>query len=249
MLARRILAQYKLDKKRNICATIIAAHWRGYLARKEFRQLFRAHASPIIARFIDAYICKMYLQNLAKNLPRDSPTDSDWPEVKYKGKNKCFHKTGKAIRKMHHKWRCKKFMRGLTIPRQRLFTDKIECGKLFESKALYRSQLPLVYRADYINLQTEKKWEELNIKTPLGTILFADIIQKVNRTDGKTQDMVLVLTTNLQIYLLAPDTLKVKSKIETKDIEAILMSPFCDGTCGLKIRADRGKGDMIISNR
>ena len=27
------------------------------------------------------------------------------------------------------------------------------------------------------------------------------------------------------------------------------MSPFSDGTCALKIKTDRGKGDIILSNR
>jgi len=249
MLARQLLAAHKLAQRRIKSATLIAAYWRGYKCRKELRKYFRSHAAPIIARFMDAYTCRLYLLHLRQHLPRDSPSDQNWPVGKYQGRNDCFRTIGGQLRAMHHKWRCGKYMRTLSVPRQRLFTDKIECARLFETKALYRSQLPLVYRSDYINLHTEKKWEELNVKTPLGDILFADIIQKVNRSDGKTQDMILVLTSGPQVFLLAPDTLKIKTKIETKDIESILMSPYCDGTCALKIRTDRGKGDIIISNR
>ena len=81
----------------------------------------------------------------------------------------------------------------------------------------------------------------MNVKSPLGEILFADVIQKINRSDGKTQDLVLVLTTGPQIFLLSTDSLKVKYKIQPKDINSILMSPYCDGTCAIKISSETGK--------
>ena len=88
----------------------------------------------------------------------------------------------------------------------------------------------------------------MNVKSPLGEILFADVIQKINRSDGKTQDLVLVLTTGPQIFLLSTDSLKVKYKIQPKDINSILMSPYCDGTCAIKISSETGKEmvDIII---
>ena len=52
MLARRELAQLKLEKLREKSTTTIAAYWRGYLARKELRKHFRAHASPIIGKVL-----------------------------------------------------------------------------------------------------------------------------------------------------------------------------------------------------
>lgn len=249
MLARQLLAAHKLEQRRVRSATLIAACWRGYRCRQEYERYFRSHAAPIIARFMDAYACRLYLLHLKSQLPHDSPCDRKWPVGKFQGKNGCFQTVSEEVRRMHHKWRCDKYMRRLSVQRRRLFADKIECARLFDAKALYRSQLSLIYRSDYINLQTEKKWEELNVKTPLGEILFADVIQKVNRSDGKTQEMILALTSGPQIFLLDPNSLKVKSKIETKDIESIFMSPYCDGTCALKIRTDKGKGDMILSNR
>ena len=88
---------------------------------------------------------------------------------------------------------------------------------------------------------TRNPEKELNVKSPLGEILFADVIQKINRSDGKTQDLVLVLTTGPQIFLLSTDSLKVKYKIQPKDINSILMSPYCDGTCAIKISSETGK--------
>ena len=51
-------------------------------------------------------------------------------------------------------------MKELSSGKQRLFRDKLEAEQLFETKALYWEQIPLVYRADYIDLHTQKKWEE-----------------------------------------------------------------------------------------
>ena len=79
------------------------------------------------------------------------------------------------------------------------------------------------------------------MKSPLGDILFADVIQKINRSDGKTQELILVLTSGPQIFLLSSDSLKIKYKIQPKDIDSILMSPYCDGTCAIKISSDTGK--------
>ena len=162
MEARKLLAKYKLEALREKSATCIAAYWRGYLARREYARYFRAHASPIIARFMDRVATRKYLLHLRDNLPQDSPTDTSWPSPLYKSKH--FERANVALREIHHRWRCAKYMSRLSTNRQRLFTDKLECESLFCDKALYRSQLPLVYRSDYINLGCERKWEELNDK-------------------------------------------------------------------------------------
>lgn len=114
----------------------------------------------LIARFIDRWICFKFISHLQENLPDSSPTTTEWPVFKYKGKNEIFVKTSRKIRDIHHRWRCRKYMKELSSGKQRLFRDKLEAEQLFETKALYWEQIPLVYRADYIDLHTQKKWEE-----------------------------------------------------------------------------------------
>ena len=111
------------------------------------------------ARFMDRFISHKFFLHLHSNLPDCSPTTTTWPEFKYKGKNEIFSKTSEKIRQMHHGWRCRKYMKELSSGKQRLFRDKLEAEQLFETKALYWEQIPLIYRADYINLHTQKKWE------------------------------------------------------------------------------------------
>lgn len=181
MRARKELARLRLIQKRHNAATTIAAAWRGMVCRRETRKLFKANAAPIIARFMDNFSCKKFLLYLSKNLPSESPTDQSWPALKFKK----LAKVDELIRRLHHKWRCANHIRKLTPSQHRLLVDKVECAEMFEEKALFRSQLRLVYRADYINLNSEKKWEDLNTKNLFGDILFADLMQKVNRKDGK----------------------------------------------------------------
>lgn len=185
MRARAELARLKLIQKRHNAATTIAAAWRGMKCRRETRKLFKANAAPIIARFMDNLSIKKYLLALAKSLPSSSPTDSSWPILRHKK----LAETDSLLQKLHHKWRCTNHIRKLTPSQHRLLVDKVECAEMFEEKALFRSQLRLVYRADYINLNSEKKWEDLNTKNLFGDILFADIMQKVNRKDGKVKNI------------------------------------------------------------
>ncbi len=181
MRARKELARLRLIQKRHNAATTIAAAWRGMVCRQETRKLFKANAAPIIARFMDNLSCKKFLLYLSKNLPSESPMDQSWPALKFKK----LAKVDELIRQLHHNWRCANHIRKLSPSQHRLLVDKVECAEMFEEKALFRSQLRLVYRADYINLNSEKKWEDLNTKNLFGDILFADLMQKVNRKDGK----------------------------------------------------------------
>ena len=272
MRARQELARLRLIQKRHNAATTIAAAWRGTVCRRETRKLFKANAAPIIARFMDNLSCKKFLLYLSKNLPSESPTDQSWPALKFKK----LAKVDELIRHLHHKWRCINHIRKLTPSQHRLLVDKVECAEMFEEKALFRSQLRLVYRADYINLNSEKKWEDLNTKNLFGDILFADLMQKVNRKDGKvgvgiylasrakrafqkleitkcqklhfqTQEVIVVLTSAVSI--LSADSLKLKSTIEVKNIHSICMSPYDDGVCTLRVKQDGLKGDLILTGR
>ncbi|CAG5086005.1 Oidioi.mRNA.OKI2018_I69.PAR.g11082.t2.cds [Oikopleura dioica] len=227
MRARAELARLKLIQKRHNAATTIAAAWRGMKCRRETRKLFKANAAPIIARFMDNLSVKKYLLALAKSLPSSSPTDSSWPILRHKK----LAETDSLLRKLHHKWRCTNHIRKLTPSQHRLLVDKVECAEI----------------ADYINLNSEKKWEDLSTKNLFGDILFADIMQKVNRKDGKTQEVIVVLTSAVSI--LAADSLKLKSTIEVKNIHSICMSPYDDGVCTLRVKQDGLKGDLLLTGR
>ena len=57
----------------------------------------------------------------------------------------------------------------------------------------------------------------VNVKTNKSDPLFCDVVQKINRTDCKSQDLVVVLIDS-HLLLLYADSLKLKSKMEIKDI-------------------------------
>ncbi|CBY23733.1 unnamed protein product [Oikopleura dioica] len=239
----KCFTQRRLYLTKQKSALTIQCYFRGMRARKETRKLFKANAAPIIARFMDNLSCKKFLLYLSKNLPSESPMDQSWPALKFKK----LAKVDELIRQLHHNWRCANHLRKLSPSQHRLLVDKVECAEMFEEKALFRSQLRLVYRADYINLNSEKKWEDLNTKNLFGDILFADLMQKVNRKDGKTQEVIVVLTSAVSI--LSADSLKLKSTIEVKNIHSICMSPYDDGVCTLRVKQDGLKGDLILTGR
>ena len=56
-----------------------------------------------------------------------------------------------------------------------------------------------------------------SLKTNESDPLFCDVVQKINRTDCKSQDLVVVLIDS-HLLLLYADSLKLKSKMEIKDI-------------------------------
>ena len=139
----------------------------------------------------------------------------------------------------------KVFLQNLSPNRKKLLHDKLECATLFSSKASYQSTIPHIYRNDYLGMHAEAKWLDIrnknqfspsqvfiidsdwpgksgetwlvDWKTNESDPLFCDVVQKINRTDCKSQDLVVVLIDS-HLLLLYADSLKLKSKMEIKDI-------------------------------
>ncbi|XP_064590809.1 unconventional myosin-Ia isoform X2 [Zonotrichia leucophrys gambelii] len=63
--SRRLLRELKSQCRRHAAATTIAAHWRGYQARKTYRKYFRSSASTCLANFIYRSLCKKYRDQLS----------------------------------------------------------------------------------------------------------------------------------------------------------------------------------------
>jgi len=58
-------------------------------------------------------------------------------------------------------------------------------------------------------------------------IIWADNVQKLNRSDGKGVPMVLVVT-GTSFMVLDPKTLALKYRVELKDLKQISLSNFSD---------------------
>ena len=113
----------------------------------------------------------------------------------------------------------KVFLQRLSPNRKKLLHDKLECATLFSSKASYPSTIPHIYKNDYLGMHAEAKWLDIRNKNQFfpSDPLFCDVVQKINRTDCKSQDLVVVLIDS-HLLLLYADSLKLKSKMEIKDI-------------------------------
>merc|ERR1739838_1257269 len=91
MKARVQLRMLKLEKRRNLAATTIAAHWRGHHTRVEYRKFFRAHAGKLIAKFMEKYF-----RTGVKS------TESDWTQSNVKlCRTNCSHQHSSKIKKLH----------------------------------------------------------------------------------------------------------------------------------------------------
>ena len=57
------------------------------------------------------------------------------------------------------------------------------------------------FKGDYLNLRQNQKWKKINNLTHDVSLVFADLVHKVNRADGKVHEFVifLFLVTLIQI--------------------------------------------------
>ncbi|CAK9290947.1 unnamed protein product, partial [Gordionus sp. m RMFG-2023] len=192
------------------------------------------------------FIIRKFLTNIYNNLPTSSPIDNRWPSCL-----KCFIEVNEELKRIFHKWRCYKY-------RQKL--DQIECNKMHEKaiastifkdkKLSYARSVPHIFCGDYIKLRQNPKWLKMSHETYEHYIVFADIVHKINRSDGSFVQKLLVVTTK-GLLIIDYRTLEAKYIIPAFEIIQISLSPFSDGIVAFNIKPHEKsqKGDfMIISN-
>ncbi|KAM4880940.1 unconventional myosin-Ia [Sylvia borin] len=242
--SRRLLRELKCQCRRHAAATTIAAHWRGYQARRTYRKYFRSSASTCLANFIYRRLVQKYLVGLAKNLPPLSVMDRTWPPAPYRFLNDA----NQELKNIFYHWKCKKYRDQLPASRRTQLQAKLCASELFkDKKTLYPKSLQQPFRGEYLGLKQNPKYQKLHAVAK-DKLVMADTVRKVNRANGKTVPRLLLLTTE-HLVLADPKAAQPKTVLTLSDIRGVSVTRFSDGFLALHIKEVStvgAKGDFLL---
>ncbi|XP_064590808.1 unconventional myosin-Ia isoform X1 [Zonotrichia leucophrys gambelii] len=242
--SRRLLRELKSQCRRHAAATTIAAHWRGYQARKTYRKYFRSSASTCLANFIYRSLVQKYLVGLAKNLPPLSVTDRTWPPAPYR----FLDNTNQELKNIFYHWKCKKYRDQLSASRRAQLQARLCASELFkDKKTLYPKSLQQPFRGEYLGLKQNPKYQKLHAVAK-DKLVLADSVRKVNRASGKTVPRLLLLTTE-HLVLADPKAAQPKTVLSLSDIRGVSVTRFSDGFLALHLKEVStvgAKGDFLL---
>ncbi|XP_066063374.1 unconventional myosin-Ia [Chamaea fasciata] len=242
--SRRLLRELKSQRRRHAAATTIAAHWRGYQARRTYRRYFRSSASTCLANFIYRRLVHRYLVGLSKNLPPLSVMDRTWPPAPYR----FLDDTNQELKNIFYHWKCKKYRDQLPPSRRAQLQAKLCASELFkDKKTLYPKSLQQPFRGEYLGLKQNPKYQKLHAVAK-DKLVMADTVRKVNRANGKTVPRLLLLTTE-HLVLADPKAAQPKTVLSLSDIRGVSVTRFSDGFLALHLKEVStvgAKGDFLL---
>ncbi|XP_077435972.1 unconventional myosin-Ib isoform X5 [Vanacampus margaritifer] len=244
--ARKLLRELKHQKRCEEAATTIAAYWHGTQVRREYRKFFRANAGKKIYNFTIQRIMQKYFLGLKKTLPSISPIDKNWPARPYH----FLDAAHTQLRTIFHFWRCKKYRSQFTEEKKAVYEEKLEASELFkDKKSLYPSSVSQPFKGDYLEISKNPKYHKLNSCVE-EKVLLADVVNKINRANGKGASRILLLTKK-NVVLADQKTGQVKASVALPDVTSVSVSTQNDGFFALKLKegsASAVKGDFLLSS-
>ncbi|KAM4561645.1 unconventional myosin-Ib isoform 3-T3 [Fundulus diaphanus] len=244
--ARKLLRELKYQKKCEEAVTTIAAFWHGTQVRREYRKFFRANAGKKIYNFTIQRIMQKYFLGLKSNLPSMSPVDKSWPSRPYS----FLDGVHAELRRIFHLWRCKKYRSQFTEEKKAVYEEKLEASELFkDKKALYPSSVSQPFKGDYLEISKNPKYQKLSSAVD-EKILLADVVNKINRANGKGTSRLFLLSKK-SIILADQKTGQVKASVPLPDLASVSTSTQSDGFFALKLKEGSGsavKGDFLLSS-
>ncbi|XP_068428293.1 unconventional myosin-Ib isoform X3 [Clinocottus analis] len=244
--ARRELRRLKEEARRKNAVAVIWAYWQGLKVRREYRKFFRANAGKKIYDFTIQRIMQKYFLGLKRTLPSMSPIDKSWPARPYR----FLDGVHTELRTVFHHWRCKKYRSQFTEEKKAVYEEKLEASELFkDKKALYPSSVSQPFRGDYLEIGKNPKYQKLNSAVE-EKVLLADVVNKINRANGKGTARIFLLTKN-SVVLADQKTGQVKTSVPLPDLSSVSVSTQSDGFFALKLKegsASAIKGDFLLSS-
>lgn len=137
--------------------------------------------------------------------------------------------------------------------------EKVIASDLFrERKAAYARSVSHPFKGDYVKLRQNTKWQRMAHETNDLHLVFADIVMKVNRKNGKMVPQLLVMSTNA-LLVLDQRTLSIKYRIPVTEFTGMSLSPYSDKICIFHLNKTGGlthengdlltkKGDFLLSS-
>uniref|UniRef100_A0AAY4EJX3 Unconventional myosin-Ib n=1 Tax=Denticeps clupeoides TaxID=299321 RepID=A0AAY4EJX3_9TELE len=244
--SRKILRELKYQKRCEEAVTTISAFWHGTQVRREYRKFFRANAGKKIYNFTIQRIVQKYFLGLKKTLPSMSPIDKTWPVRPYL----FLDNTHKQLQRIFHLWRCKKYRSQFTDEKKSVYEEKLEASQLFkDKKTLYPSSVSQPFKGDYLDINKNPKYQKLSSAVE-EKVLLADVVNKINRANGKGAPRVFLLTKS-NFVLADQKTGQVKASVPLPDLSSVSVSTQSDGFFALKLKegsASAAKGDFLLSS-
>ncbi|XP_063743487.1 unconventional myosin-Ib isoform X3 [Eleginops maclovinus] len=244
--ARRELRRLKEEARRKHAVAVIWAYWKGLKVRREYRKFFRANAGKKIYNFTIQRIMQKYFLGLKSTMPSMSPIDKNWPVKPYI----FLDGVHTELRRIFHLWRCKKYRSQFTEEKKAVYEEKLEASEIFkDKKALYASSVSQPFIGDYLEISKNPKYQKLNSVMD-EKVLLADVVNKINRANGKGTARIFLLTKN-SVVLADQKTGQVKASVPLPDLTSVSVSTQSDGFFALKLKegsASAIKGDFLLSS-
>ncbi|XP_055493758.1 unconventional myosin-Ib isoform X3 [Leucoraja erinacea] len=244
--ARKLLRELKHQKRCVESVTTIAAYWRGTQVRREYRKFFRANAGRKIYEFTIQRIMQKYFLDLRNKLPPLSPTERSWPVRPYL----FLDGTHTQLRRIFHLWRCKKYRDQFTDQKRTTYEEKLEASELFkDKKALYTNSVQQPFQGDYLEISKNPKYQKLNGAVE-EKILLADVVNKINRANGKGAPRIFLLTKS-NFIIADQKSGQIKSNIPVMDITSVSVSKQTDGLFAVHLKEGStaaSKGDFLFTS-
>ncbi|XP_033098129.1 unconventional myosin-Ib-like isoform X2 [Anneissia japonica] len=243
-LARKEYKRLRYEAKCMWAVGIIKKFFIGWRVRKEYRKLFRSNAAPKIIAFMRRYVISKYLLKLKTQLPTMSPLDRNWPPCSPMHKS-----THSKLKDIFRRWRATMYRIQIDEPRREVLGTKVTASDLFkEKKSSYPASVPVQFRGDYVRLRINTKYSKLAVQTNDQKIIFADVVDKVNRNNGKITHTLLVLSSK-SFLVMDQKSLLTKYRIPLTEITSITCSPYSDGV--FVVHVTKGgeftkKGDFVF---
>ncbi|XP_071942149.1 unconventional myosin-Ib-like isoform X2 [Antedon mediterranea] len=243
-LARKEYKRLRYEAKCIWAVGIIKKFFIGWRVRREYRKLFSANAAPKIVAFMRRYVISKYLLKLKTQLPSMSPTDKNWPPCSP------IHKSAHLkLKDVFRRWRATVYRSQVDEQKREILGTKVTASDLFkEKKSSYPASISVQFRGDYVRLRNNTKYSKIAVQTEDQKIHFADVVDKVNRNNGKTTHTLLVLSSK-SFLIMDQKTLAIKYRIPLNEITRITCSPYSDGV--FVVHVTKGgeftkKGDFVF---
>ncbi|XP_037542799.1 unconventional myosin-Ib isoform X2 [Nematolebias whitei] len=244
--ARRELRRLKEEARREHAVAVIWAYWQGLKVRREYRKFFRANAGKKIYNFTIQRIMQKYFLDLKHNMPPMSPIDKSWPPRPYL----FLEGVHTELKRIFHLWRCKKYRSQFTEEKRAVYEEKLKASELFkDKKALYPSSVSQPFKGDYLEINKNPKYQKLNNVVD-EKVLLADVVNKINRANGKGSARILLLTKR-SLILADQKTGHVKASVPLADLASVSASTQADGFFALQLKegsTSAAKGDFLLSS-
>ncbi|XP_037946319.1 unconventional myosin-Ib [Teleopsis dalmanni] len=225
--------------------------WSLYrVAREEYRTMKYKRqvkwAVDVISRHFRRWKIRQYLLTIPLRLPPNtlSPLSTEWPTAP-----KFLSETSRLLRSIYHRWKCYIYRNSFDQTSRNRMREKVTASIIFkERKASYSRSVGHPFVGDYVRLRHNPQWKKICIETNDQYVVFADIINKITRSNGKFVPILLVLSTS-SLLLLDQRTLQVKYRVPASEIYRMSLSPYLDDIAVFHVKASefgRKKGDFVF---